>query len=659
MSIETSTATDKLDKSISSDVTFTDLCETQEEVKLESFDHPPSPIVSPGTHSHISVSSVPPVSSPLRSSPFYQNSSPDHRVSPASLSPDNRSSVSPALDTSLDSPSKVMYPNHPHHSQQHPQQQQQQPQQHQVQDQQQLQHQFDQQQHNLHLNQPHEIEQLQHSLHGHDQQQLQQSHHQVQLTQPPQLQLIQPLQIQEHSQGSSDKVQYKCTFTTSSPNVSLPQVTTPSPTTLSAWLFPSTSDKSGSLTPILGLLQTPPITAPSSSPILPDQFSPAIFDDRLPAISINPNDLLVPFEASQPPMITLKQPPTYSSCTQASVATTTSLNTNSMLHNAVGPESQHVIPPQQNLIHPDQLQPQDQVTQEQQPNVQETQIVQMGILSDDFNRISNNPLMPTKFHYDVGMCRSTFPAQESYCGAANTNTAQPSIHSEAVACSSGNSASSVVPKVEPIYPDIAANLAEYNQSTSKGHEILHQVYQQSNVPLKILSVKPRKYPSRPSKTPVNERPYACPIEACDRRFSRSDELTRHIRIHTGQKPFQCRICMRSFSRSDHLTTHIRTHTGEKPFSCDVCSRKFARSDEKKRHAKVHLKQKLKRTTSSSNPSASGSSHLSTANSSSSSSAVKEERATTPAMSAQNAISPTTSALNQAISLHGSAIVTSA
>jgi uncharacterized Zn-finger protein len=107
-------------------------------------------------------------------------------------------------------------------------------------------------------------------------------------------------------------------------------------------------------------------------------------------------------------------------------------------------------------------------------------------------------------------------------------------------------------------------------------------------------VKPRKYPNRPSKTPVHERPYACPVENCDRRFSRSDELTRHIRIHTGQKPFQCRICMRSFSRSDHLTTHIRTHTGEKPFSCDTCGRKFARSDEKKRHAKVHLKQRIKK-----------------------------------------------------------------
>ncbi|XP_062856975.1 early growth response protein 1 [Trichomycterus rosablanca] len=127
-------------------------------------------------------------------------------------------------------------------------------------------------------------------------------------------------------------------------------------------------------------------------------------------------------------------------------------------------------------------------------------------------------------------------------------------------------------------------------ATQTGSQDLKSVY-----PTQLIkSNRGRKYPNRPSKTPPHERPYACPVETCERRFSRSDELTRHIRIHTGQKPFQCRICMRNFSRSDHLTTHIRTHTGEKPFACDICGRKFARSDERKRHTKIHLRQKDKK-----------------------------------------------------------------
>uniref|UniRef100_A0A8C2ZY15 Early growth response 4 n=1 Tax=Cyclopterus lumpus TaxID=8103 RepID=A0A8C2ZY15_CYCLU len=97
----------------------------------------------------------------------------------------------------------------------------------------------------------------------------------------------------------------------------------------------------------------------------------------------------------------------------------------------------------------------------------------------------------------------------------------------------------------------------------------------------------------PAKNGPKVKPFPCSVHGCERRFSRSDELNRHVRIHTGQKPFQCTICARSFSRSDHLTTHTRTHTGEKPFSCDVCGKRFARSDERKRHGRVHVKQQLR------------------------------------------------------------------
>ncbi|CAB3409889.1 unnamed protein product [Caenorhabditis bovis] len=80
-----------------------------------------------------------------------------------------------------------------------------------------------------------------------------------------------------------------------------------------------------------------------------------------------------------------------------------------------------------------------------------------------------------------------------------------------------------------------------------------------------------------------ERPFVCPRPDCQRRFCRNDHLQRHMRIHTGQRLFQCRTCLRSFSRSDHLAKHERTHSSDKPFSCLTCARRFHKLDEKKKH----------------------------------------------------------------------------
>ncbi|KAE9420204.1 hypothetical protein Angca_005644, partial [Angiostrongylus cantonensis] len=56
-----------------------------------------------------------------------------------------------------------------------------------------------------------------------------------------------------------------------------------------------------------------------------------------------------------------------------------------------------------------------------------------------------------------------------------------------------------------------------------------------------------------------EKPYSCPWPGCEWRFARSDELTRHYRKHTGDRPFKCAQCSRAFSRSDHLSLHMKRH----------------------------------------------------------------------------------------------------
>lgn len=57
-----------------------------------------------------------------------------------------------------------------------------------------------------------------------------------------------------------------------------------------------------------------------------------------------------------------------------------------------------------------------------------------------------------------------------------------------------------------------------------------------------------------------EKPFICTWPECNRRFARSDELSRHKRTHTGEKNFTCPMCSRSFIRSDHLAKHIGRHS---------------------------------------------------------------------------------------------------
>src|SRR5438445_787864 len=109
----------------------------------------------------------------------------------------------------------------------------------------------------------------------------------------------------------------------------------------------------------------------------------------------------------------------------------------------------------------------------------------------------------------------------------------------------------------------------------------------------------------------------CP--ECHKRF---ENLARHMRIHTGEKPYQCNLCDKTFADKancdrhektihldktqnantkkcpicskmvTHLTRHQKTHTDERPFQCRFCEKKFSLNQNRFTHEKImHLEQK--------------------------------------------------------------------
>uniref|UniRef100_UPI00398F8568 zinc finger and BTB domain-containing protein 7C isoform X1 n=2 Tax=Pristiophorus japonicus TaxID=55135 RepID=UPI00398F8568 len=96
------------------------------------------------------------------------------------------------------------------------------------------------------------------------------------------------------------------------------------------------------------------------------------------------------------------------------------------------------------------------------------------------------------------------------------------------------------------------------------------------------------YPGWPLEYEKKMRPKAsqqCPI--CNKVIQGAGKLPRHMRTHTGEKPYMCNICEVRFTRQDKLKIHMRKHTGERPYTCIHCNARFVHNYDLKNHMRIH------------------------------------------------------------------------
>ncbi|ESP04037.1 hypothetical protein LOTGIDRAFT_109963, partial [Lottia gigantea] len=114
-------------------------------------------------------------------------------------------------------------------------------------------------------------------------------------------------------------------------------------------------------------------------------------------------------------------------------------------------------------------------------------------------------------------------------------------------------------------------------------------------------------------THINRRDFPCTIEGCEYKFKTKGSLKRHLRRHTGERPYECPKCHRRFTESGALTRHCKSRTSclekndsdlprygalsleELPipgadrngYKCPACERIFRGSTYLKQHMRSH------------------------------------------------------------------------
>ncbi|KAG5370264.1 Transcriptional regulator NRG1 [Yarrowia sp. C11] len=149
-------------------------------------------------------------------------------------------------------------------------------------------------------------------------------------------------------------------------------------------------------------------------------------------------------------------------------------------------------------------------------------------------RYINYPPTPPMYHYQPQQVQSVPPQQQ--CQILQTQI-QPVVHAQPMM------------QVAPPPPPPSAHVHSYAPPSLPQSPPL---YQPQTVPIVNVNLNNAHNKKR--------KKYMCD---CGRSFTTSGHLARHMRIHTGEKNYQCPYegCTSRFSRQDNCMQHYRTHLG--------------------------------------------------------------------------------------------------
>lgn len=194
--------------------------------------------------------------------------------------------------------------------------------------------------------------------------------------------------------------------------------------------------------------------------------------------------------------------------------------------------------------------------------------------------LQNYPLL--YYHPCQLMCVAAVAAQANYTNHSDVNETT-SINTSSYTTATGICNTPCLKKSSTTSP----NISESTKSNTPSQNSAKQKSFECGECGKVFNAHYNLTRHMPVHT--GARPFICKI--CGKGFRQASTLCRHKIIHTTEKPHKCHTCGKAFNRSSTLNTHTRIHAGYKPFICEYCGKGFHQKGNYKNHKLTHSGEK--------------------------------------------------------------------